>query len=144
MKKFLAVSLLALGLAACATKAPDASRITFVPADRLLTHQAKIEGGGEIVVTRDVGMVGGGCKMAFLIDGAAAGQINRAERATFYVEAGEHILGTEYVSSKGLCSLGNKSQTRTEISAMFKPNETKRYRIGVDESDITRIAPTTL
>ena len=49
-----------LSLAGCSSWQPDAEDIEPVPAERVLAYQQSLENGGEVVVTRDFGLRGGG------------------------------------------------------------------------------------
>jgi len=64
-----------------------------VPQDRLLGYQAALDNGSTLVVHRDIGMLGGGCYVAVLIDRTVAARIGIGEVATFQVPAGERVVG---------------------------------------------------
>ena len=86
-----------LSLAGCSSWQPDAEDIEPVPAERVLAYQQPLENGGEVVVTRDFGLRGGGCYIAVLIDRQLAARIHVGEVVRFQVPAGARIvsIGTD-------------------------------------------------
>src|SRR5471032_1498791 len=80
-----------LVLVGCSSTSADRDKVKPVPADRLLAYQAPVDNAGEIVVNRDVGMIGGGCYVAISIDHTVAARIGIGEEAHFKVPAGTRI-----------------------------------------------------
>lgn len=96
-----------LALAGCSSYQADPDEVTAVPADRLLAYQAPVSGGGEVVVTRDLGLMGGGCYVAVLVDRKVAARIAVGEEVRFQVPAGNRILGiTADKQDETLCGKG--------------------------------------
>lgn len=132
MRLILALSTL-LATSACSSWAPNPEDITPVPDDRLLAYQQPREGAGEIVVTRDFGIRGGGCYIAVRIDRELAARIHVGERARFKVPSGRHVvgIGTDPLDDT-LCS---KGRLRREQLAEVAPGQRLHYRI-TSENDI--------
>ena len=82
-----------ISLTGCGSFRADPENQKTVPSDRLLAYQQPIEGGSQLLVSRDVGMLGGGCYIAFYIDRKVAARIGIGEAASFHVPAGEHVVG---------------------------------------------------
>lgn len=82
-----------LALAGCSSYQADPDKVTAVPGERLLAYQTPVSGGGEVVVNRDLGLMGGGCYVAVLVDRKIAARIAVGEEARFQVPAGNRILG---------------------------------------------------
>jgi len=120
-----------LALAGCSSYSAAPDRVTQIPADRLLAYQEPVEGGGQIVVNRDIGMLGGGCYLAFSIDRQVAARIGIGETASFQVPAGARIVGIG-VDEKDdtLCSMG---RLHRELAVQLQPGESQHFRI-VSES----------
>ncbi|WP_166359853.1 3-isopropylmalate dehydratase [Pseudomonas akapageensis] len=103
-----------LALAGCSSFRADREHVTQVPTDRLLAYQQPIEGGGQIVVNRDVGMLGGGCYVAILIDRQVAARIGIGEEASFQVPAGSRIVGIGIDQQDDtLCGMGRLDRERS-------------------------------
>ncbi|TLX53660.1 3-isopropylmalate dehydratase [Stutzerimonas nosocomialis] len=114
-----------LALAGCSSYTPD--EISPVPEERLLGYQQNVPGGGEVLVQRDVGMLGGGCNVAFLIDRRVAARIGIGEYARFEVPAGTRIVGIGIdEEGPGLCSKGRLNRERV---AQVGAGATLRFRI---------------
>ncbi len=119
-----------LALAGCSSFA-DPEQVTQVPDDRLLAYQQPVEGSGQIVVNRDMGMLGGGCYVAFLIDRQVAARIGIGEVASFQVPAGTRIVGIGIDEQDDtLCGMG---RLRRELAVKLTAGESQYFRI-VSES----------
>ncbi len=140
--KRMALLLIAMLMAGCATHAPKPSEIRPVPADRLEAFQSPADGDATLVVTRDLGFMGGGCFLAVFIDGKEAARIDTGERATFHVPAGHHVLGT-WNAGKALCGY-REGRDRRETDASVSAGETRRYRILLDSSGSLSLEPSSL
>ena len=75
-----------LSLAGCSSWQPDAEDIEPVPAERVLAYQQPLENGGEVVVTRDFGLRGGGC--IAVLDRSPAGGTHPCRRGGAFPGAG--------------------------------------------------------
>lgn len=135
------IALTALALVGCATQAPKQSQIKLVPADRALAYQSAGDGDSTIIVTRDVGFVGGGCFAGLYLDGALVAKLDTGERASLYVPSGRHVIGTWNVG-KALCGY-REGKDRRETDATLKPGETRKFRILIGNAGV-EITPTTL
>jgi len=141
MKKTLLLLAMAL-LAGCATHAPKPNEIHPVPFDRTMAYQDASAGDSKLVVTRDLGFVGGGCYLAVFIDGKESALLDTGERAIFHVPAGHHVLGT-WNAGKALCSY-RQGKDRRETDASVASGETRRYRILIDANGGLALEPTSL
>lgn len=100
-------------LAGCSSFAADPENVKQVPSDRLLAFQQPVDGGGQIVVNREIGMLGGGCYLAFSIDRKVAARIGIGEEAHFQVPAGARIVGIGLdEEDKSMCSMGRLHRER--------------------------------
>ena len=131
-----------LSLAGCSSWQPDAEDIEPVPAERVLAYQQPLENGGEVVVTRDFGLRGGGCYIAVLIDRQLAARIHVGEVVRFQVPAGARIvsIGTDPLVD----TLCGKLSLRREKLAQVQAGQTLEYRVISDNRigfDIIAVEP---
>lgn len=139
MKKaipFLAILL----LAGCATSQVAPENAKLAPKDRVTAYQTKFADSAMVTITRDSGFVGGGCLATVFIDGAPVARLNAGEKAVFYIQPGQHILGSE-LNGKGLCAYG---ESRQEREILINSDESRFYRIFTDANGGIDIKPTTL
>ncbi|SDH31950.1 hypothetical protein SAMN05216588_10427 [Pseudomonas flavescens] len=116
-----------LALVGCSSYQADADKLVSVPAERLLAHQAPVNGGGEVVVTRDLGLMGGGCYVAVLVDRRIAARIAVGEQARFQLPAGRHILGiTADTQDPTLCGKGRLNR---EVAVKVEASGSAELRI---------------
>ena len=114
-------------LAGCSSFRADPEHVKQVPADRLLAFQELHEGSGQIVVNRDLGMMGGGCYVAIEVDRQVAARIGVGEVATFQVPAGTRVVGiTLDKQDDTLCSMGRLLR---ELAVPVTAGETYAFRI---------------
>lgn len=126
-----AVSLILL--AGCSSYRAEPGHITQVPADRLLAFQEPVEGGGQIVVNRDMGGLGSGCYIAVHVDRQLAARIGIGEVASFQVPPGDRIVGIGIDETDDtLCS---KGQLRREKAAHVEPGQSETFRIVSDNRE---------
>ena len=131
-----------LSLAGCSSWQPDAEDIEPVPAERVLAYQQPLENGGEVVVTREFGLRGGGCYIAVLIDRQLAARIHVGEVVRFQVPAGARIvsIGTDPLDD----TLCGKLSLRREKLAQVQAGQTLEYRVISDNRigfDIIAVEP---
>jgi len=131
-----------LSLAGCSSWQPDAEDIEPVPAERVLAYQQPLENAGEVVVTRDFGLRGGGCYIAVLIDRELAARIHVGEVVRFQVPAGARIvsIGTDPLDD----TLCGKLSLRREKLAQVQAGQTLEYRVISDNRigfDIVPVEP---
>jgi len=129
MRLFIALTA-ALSLTACSSWQPDPEDIRPVPPERLVAYQAPVENGGEVVVTRDYGMRGGGCYIAVMIDRELAARIHVGEEARFQVPSGPRIvsIGVDPLDN----TLCGRLSLRREKLAQVETGQTLAYRVIVD------------
>jgi len=119
-----------LALAGCSSWQADPEDITPVPEERLRAYQAPVANGGELVVTRDFGIRGGGCYVAVMVDRKLAARIHVGERVRLQVPAGMRIVSIESdPEDDTLCGMGNLLR---EKAARVEPGETLQFRISSD------------
>ncbi len=131
-----------LSLAGCSSWQPDAEDIEPVPAERVLAYQQPLDNAGEVVVTRDFGLRGGGCYIAVLIDRQLAARIHVGEVVRFQVPAGARIvsIGTDPLDD----TLCGKLSLRREKLAQVQAGQTLEYRVISDNRigfDIIAVEP---
>lgn len=121
----------------CATKPVTAERATPAPADRV--HYSG-DGSARLVVTRDSGLLGGGCYLGLLLNGDLAARLGTGETVTLPVPPGEHLLGIgNDPKGGGLCGLS--SMTIREIATTVEGEQSKRFRLLGDMDGGFTIAP---
>lgn len=121
------VMLIAVGLSGCTSFRADSEHLKAVPADRLSAWQQTLAPSSELVVDRDIGIMGGGCYVALLIDREPAALMAVGEVATFHLPLGEHIVGITTDKQGGmLCSKGRLNR---ELRLQANPGERQHLRI---------------
>lgn len=140
MKKIILVSIITVGISGCSTSAVNPSVAKSAPKDRITLYQMKNDNSASVTVVRDSGMVGSGCFATVFVNGKEAARLDTSEKATFYVDAGQHIIGS-VLDGKGLCSFGGARQER-DIDV--KSGDIKYYRIFTDQNGNMDIKATTL
>ncbi len=126
MRSLLAVLPLVL-LAGCSSFRPDPENITEVPDDRLLAFQEAYQNGGQLVVNRDMGLMGGGCYVAIEVDRKLAARIGMAEVASFQVPAGTRVLGLKLDPlDDTLCGMG---RLHKELAVKVEPGSTQYFHV---------------
>lgn len=104
---------------------------TPVPKNRLFLYQDAVT-QSQLFITRDKGFYGAACNINLYIDGKLAAKFATSEKAYFYIESGEHILG---VSSA--CG-----STIDETPIILKPSEQYRARIYTPTGGNIKISKT--
>ena len=119
-------------LTACATQPVYTADRKHIAAERHIAFKEKTEQNtAMLVVTRDKGHTGSGCHMGFFIDDELAARFDPAEKATFYVAPGEHLLryGMD-PQARGLCRAGKNYWAQSET--ILKADERKDFRLMID------------
>lgn len=137
---------MALSVAGCfSTKQPPAADVRDAPAERILLKNEPTTDTGAVVIVRDVGMLAGGCYLGVMVDGELAAKLDRAERVTLHLPAGEHVLTATYVGGRGLCgALQNDASSaahRRSVEINISAGQVKRYRLLVPYEDYPVIEP---
>lgn len=125
--RLICAALSLLALAGCSSFRAGPEQMSQVPADRLLAYQQPIEGGSRIVVSRDLGFLGGGCYVAVLIDRQLAARIGTGEVASFHVPAGARIVGIGIDEQDD--TLCGKGRLRRELAVQQEEGESQHFRI---------------
>lgn len=119
-----------LALVGCSSWQADPEDIKPVPEERLRGYQTPIADGGELVVTRDFGLRGGGCFVAVMVDRKLAARIHVGEQVRLHVPAGMRIVSIESdPEDDTLCGMGNLLR---EKAARVETGETLQFRISAD------------
>src|SRR5690242_7697760 len=94
--KLLLPTIAALALTACATRPIDTATARSTPSQRIYAPELVVPSDDKVqlIVARDAGFLGSGCMTAVYLDGREVSAIDNAEKITFYVTPGQHILGT--------------------------------------------------
>lgn len=123
-------------LGGCATVPIHPDDAQPVPNDRILAFQQKTSSAtSTLIVTRDEGFLGGGCFLAFSINGILAARFDPSETSKFYLESGETLLQVDWdPQGRGLCSPNIKWDNPTQRETILRPNETKYFRLAIDLS----------
>jgi len=121
------VMLVAVGLSGCTSFRADTEHLKPVPAERLSAWQQTLATSSELVVDRDIGIMGGGCYVALMIDREPAALMAVGEVATFHLPPGEHIVGITTDKQGGmLCSKGRLDR---ELRLQTSAGERQHLRI---------------
>lgn len=128
-------------LAGCSTNPTTYEQAKAVESDRALAYQSKPNGdAGELLVTRDGGMLGSACYLGVFVNGKLSARIGPGERARFIVPAGENLIGAGGdPNGNGFCAIGGI--TMREVTASVRSGETKRFRISGDMNSGFALSP---
>jgi hypothetical protein len=138
MRLILAVMPL-LALTACSSF--QAHKVSPVPEERLLAYQQPVAGGGELVVNRDLGMLGGGCYVAVLVDRRVAARIGVGEMVRLQVPSGTRVLGIGVDKEDDtLCGMG---RLRRELAVPVTAGQRQHFRIVSEAKSGFDIRPDT-
>jgi hypothetical protein len=133
-----------VSISACATKPIDTATARSTPPERIYAPEfvTPSDDKVQLIVARDAGFIGSGCMTAVYLDGRKVSAIDNAEKITFYVTSGHHILGTgPNPEGKALCRAGAERHRReTEIKAEIgKP---MKYRLAISGQGEISVMPT--
>jgi hypothetical protein len=115
------------GCARLSTPVPYSEAI-LTPNDRIYEFQKQNEKNiSSVVLLRDEGFFGGKCYHGVWFDGKLAAKMEPGEKASFYLEPGEHILKIGNVGSGGtICDI---QLDRIQRETSLKPNQIKYFRL---------------
>ncbi|MDM8349371.1 3-isopropylmalate dehydratase [Pseudomonas sp. sp1636] len=130
-----------LALAGCSSFQAASDKVSAVPGERLLAYQQPVEGSGLIVVNRDLGMLGGGCYVAVLVDRQVAARIGIGEQVRFHVPAGNRVVGIGIDPDDD--SLCGKGRLRRELAVRVEEGESQHLRIVSEAKSGFDIRPAT-
>lgn len=133
IKRIFYVIAICLTLSACGTFKTNAvaeGQEVFVPPDRLSAYQKPESGYAKFTITRDTGLLGGGCYLGVAIEGKPAARLDTGEMAVFYVKPGMVAITVMYdPEGRGLCALSSGMEP---VTRMYKISleKTKRFRLS--------------
>ncbi|MGN5354323.1 hypothetical protein ACQ4P5_20180 [Ralstonia sp. L16] len=142
MRAGLAILAVSFALGACTTtSAVSPGEAAAVPADRVfLKTKPEAEGTGAVVVTRDTGFIGAGCRLGLFVNGDLAASFEPGETLRMSLAPGEYLVGAGFPKGAGLCAL--HSGEPRELSIVLAAGNVRYYRIGVRAGDGPMIEPT--
>ncbi|MEX6501039.1 3-isopropylmalate dehydratase [Pseudomonas zhanjiangensis] len=130
-----------LALAGCSSFQAAPGHGKTLPAERWLAYQQPVEGGGQILVAREFGLLGGGCYVALLVDRQVAARIGIGESVRLQVPAGRRVVGIGVDKQDDtLCGMGRLNR---ELAVEVAPGETSRLRIVSEAKNGFDIRPDT-
>ena len=118
--------LLAL-LAGCSSFQADPDQLRAIPAERLLAYQNELPESGEVVVTRDLGLLGGGCYVAVEVDRQLAARIGVGEQGRFQVPPGTRVVGIAIDTQDD--TLCGKGRLQREVAVKVVAGQRAELRI---------------
>jgi hypothetical protein len=134
-----------LGLATvtgCTTSPVSTGSEQWAPADRVFAHGASSR-DADLIVVRDSGVLGSGCKIGFFIDGKIAATLKAGEAAAFSLDAGPHLIGVgNDPNGAGLCAF--HTMNLHEQQFVSPSPSAKRWRISLDMNGGTTLTPTSM
>jgi len=144
----LALASITLALAACAMPTRPTLSSEAMPARRVLAFQeVPSEPYGIATVTRDSGLLGGGCATGVSVDGTLAAVLERGQTAAFKLAAGKHILsGVAY--GEGLCNSNFQQRIRADQEIFIEAGKASAYRVAINQGiqimamPVTQASPT--
>lgn len=130
--KITAIALVALMLAACATKPVNSASAPPVPPERVLWTD--VADGYQIRVTRDSGYNGSLCATRLYVNGKAAADIKPGETVAFAVTAGRNILGAgpSPIDGKMCTAFGSVESMRREVDASGNAGDKLNFRLAIN------------
>ncbi len=145
MRRLCWLASVAVLLAGCSTTPTPPAAATPAGSEYLYKNQTQTsDSDARVVIIRDQGFVGAGCRMGFYIDGQRVGDLASKEKAAFYLPAGVRMLGAGVAaSSTGLCTMGGESNLR-QREATFSPGQERSFRMTFDSNgnlDVLPLAP---
>jgi len=144
--KLIAAACAAVLLTGCATApvSPDVAK--QVPPERVFAYQQSASpSDGTLLLIRDSGALGSGCRVVIYIDDVQAASFSTSEKASLNIPAGRHILASG-PTGNGLCGMGKgKDSMKRSIAVDIKAQHTSVYRIAVGMGgDGVDVMPVTL
>lgn len=137
---YFAVIALMVVLTGCSTNLTPSERARAVPSDRVMFAASDSAELGQIVVTRDAGLLGSACYLGVYVNGQLSARIGRGETVSFAVDPGNHLVGMgSDPDGKALCAINIPIR---EVSAEVEAGKKKKYRIYGDMSAGFSISPT--
>lgn len=142
MKRLALIAVCTAALVGCATHPIPSSEALPVPTDRVFAFQAPTDKpSGTLVVVRDKGFIGGGCPMAFYVDGTLAAHLRTGESTMLIVPAGSRILGAGPAGA-GMCQWGKTEAYRREAAQLVTEGTTTKIRLAITHEGVIQVTPT--
>ncbi|QXO42224.1 hypothetical protein JA116_16795 [Morganella morganii] len=130
-----------LFIAGCSTSAVNQSTAKLAPSEQVFLYQIKSsEYSSSITVVRDTGLHGAACLSTVYIDGIKAAKLDTAEKVTFYIQPGNHVIGAGFEKEGLFCG----DRVRQERDITIKADESRAYRVFTDQDGNIDIRSTTL
>jgi hypothetical protein len=109
------------------------------PAERVLGYQEHKDDYVPLIITRDVGFMGGGCYIGVVIEGTLVARLDPGETATFYVRPGEtNMAAVPDPQARGLCAAGWDPVLEHYVLKSDRPN---LYRVSLGAYRRPRLTP---
>lgn len=124
-------SLIASGCTTTAVSTDKAKAAKVIYMQSLLVERPST---GKMTIKRDIGLAGSACTTRISIDAKPLAELDPGEAFVIYLPAGEYILGA---ANSGLCGGGD-----AEAQAVVRANESKTYRVSMDQGMSVRIGVT--
>lgn len=142
MHKVWAVIGVSLVLVGCATTQTPLSEARPVPQAFIYSTKApSSDEGSTLVVIRDSGNAGGGCRFGVYVDGQRVADLDPKEMISIQVKSGQRILGVgPAANNKGLCSFHGE-EIKREIEASFAVGQKRYFRMSMLDGGILALSP---
>lgn len=133
-----------LALTGCVTAPVSIDQAKQVPPGRVFAfQQAPGPNDGTLVLIRDSGALGSGCRIVIYIDDVRAASFSTKEKAELTIPAGDHILASG-PTGNGICGMGKgRESLKRSVAIHIKPGHTSTYRIAIGNGGVD-VMPTTL
>lgn len=144
MKGFSAAAAVVALLAGCSATRPIATEMAKpVPASQIFAYAQPATDTGTVIVTRDVGLAGSKCPVAFYVDGEVAAHVDNGQTMTVYIPSGKHILGAGPAGT-GVCGIVSRTAHMREAAFDVVAGDRLKLRLGFTRDGTYQIAPTAL
>jgi hypothetical protein len=136
LTKYVAAACIIGALCGCASSPVADKDALPVPPDRIFAIPARQTADQvQITVTRDSGLVAGGCNIGLMVDGSLAAALGTSEQISFFLSPGSHVL-TLTAYGHGLC----RDLADIGLETVLRPHEPRRYRIVIN-SGVPALTP---
>lgn len=139
MQKVLLGAAALLLVSGCSTSAVNMSEARPVAAEFVYSNQAPSKAGdARVVVVRDSGFVGGGCRFGIFVDGRRVADLARMETVTVYVSPGVRNIGAgAAANASGLCNYNNGRERETTLTS----GDERHFRLSLSAAGDLDISP---
>lgn len=128
-----------ISVGGCSTSPVKLKEAEPVDTAHLYAYQERLEQSATLVIARDSGLIGGGCRFGFYINGQVVADFETSQKATFYVPAGEYRLGSGRAKDQhGLCGFDGPPKER---ETTLKAGQTKLFRMFMDQDGNADVLP---